>query len=429
MIAPILFFLLAVLLIVGAPIFVALSGAVLLVFALFSDMPLVIIIQRMFAGINKFALMSIPFFILAANLMGKGGISKRIIKLANIMVGSFPGGLGMTTILACMFFGAISGSSPATVVAIGALLYPALIEQKYGEGYSVGVITSSGSLGIIIPPSVTMIVYGAVTGSSVGTLFIAGFGAGFVYALLYMIYTFFFAKKKKDIVVLENPSMKEILKALADSAWGIGVPVIILGGIYGGVFTPTEAAAVAVVYALVVALFIYRELDLKGLYEVLRDSAIIVAQIMILLASASVFAWILTSEGITVAVAEALVGISSKKYVILALINIIVLIAGMFIDGASIIMILAPLFYPIAMQASIDPIHLGIILTVNCAIGMFTPPFGLNLFVASSITKLSIIKISRGVMPFIIMSIIALLLITYIPEISLWLPRQIYKAW
>lgn len=429
MIAPILFFLLAVLLIVGAPIFVALSGAVLLVFALFSDMPLVIIIQRMFAGINKFALMSIPFFILAANLMGKGGISKRIIKLANIMVGSFPGGLGMTTILACMFFGAISGSSPATVVAIGALLYPALIEQKYGEGYSVGVITSSGSLGIIIPPSVTMIVYGAVTGSSVGTLFIAGFGAGFVYALLYMIYTFFFAKKKKDIVVLEKPSMKEILKALADSAWGIGVPVIILGGIYGGVFTPTEAAAVAVVYALVVALFIYRELDLKGLYEVLRDSAIIVAQIMILLASASVFAWILTSEGITVAVAEALVGISSKKYVILALINIIVLIAGMFIDGASIIMILAPLFYPIAMQASIDPIHLGIILTVNCAIGMFTPPFGLNLFVASSITKLSIIKISRGVMPFIIMSIIALLLITYIPEISLWLPRQIYKAW
>ncbi|MCJ7618466.1 MAG: TRAP transporter large permease subunit [Desulfobacterales bacterium] len=429
MIAPILFFLLAVLLVVGVPIFVALSGAVLLVFALFSDMPLVIIIQRMFAGINKFALMSIPFFILAANLMGKGGISKRIIKLANIMVGSFPGGLGMTTILACMFFGAISGSSPATVVAIGALLYPALIEQKYGEGYSVGVITSSGSLGIIIPPSVTMIVYGAVTGSSVGTLFIAGFGAGFVYALSYMIYTFFFAKKKKDIVVLEKPSMKEILKALADSAWGIGVPVIILGGIYGGVFTPTEAAAVAVVYALVVALFVYRELDLKGLYEVLRDSAIIVAQIMILLASASVFAWILTSEGITVAVAEALVGISSKKYVILALINIIVLIAGMFIDGASIIMILAPLFYPIAMQASIDPIHLGIILTVNCAIGMFTPPFGLNLFVASSITKLSIIKISRGVMPFIIMSIIALLLITYIPEISLWLPRQIYKAW
>lgn len=429
MIAPVLFFLLAVLLVVNVPIFVALSGAVLLVFALFSDMPLVIIIQRMFAGINKFALMSIPFFILAANLMGKGGISKRIIKLANIMVGSFPGGLGMTTILACMFFGAISGSSPATVVAVGALLYPALIEQKYGERYSVGIITASGSLGIIIPPSVTMIVYGAVTGSSVGTLFIAGFGAGFFYALLYMIYTFFFAKKKKDIVVLEKSSMKEILKALADCAWGIGVPVIILGGIYGGVFTPTEAAAVAVVYALVVALFIYRELDLKGLYKVLRDSAIIAATIMILLASACVFAWILTSEGITVAIAEALVGISSKKYAILALINIIVLIAGMFIDGASIIMILAPLFYPIAMQASIDPIHLGIILTVNCAIGMFTPPFGLNLFVASSITKLSIFKISRGVMPFIIMSIIALLFITYIPEISLWLPRQIYKAW
>ena len=425
-----LFFLLAVLLVASTPIFVAVAGSVLLVFILFSDITLIVIIQRMFAGLNKFALMSIPFFILAANLMGEGGISKRIVKLANVMVGSFPGGLGMTTIFASMFFGAISGSSPATVVAIGALLYPALREQKYGDEYSIGVITASGSLGIIIPPSVTMIVYAAVTGASVGALFIAGFGAGVVYALSFSIYTFYFAKKiKKDIVVLEKSSMKEVLKALVDSAWGIGLSVIILGGIYSGVFTPTEAAAVAAVYALVVTVFIYRELDLKGVYKVLKNSAIITAQIMILLASASVFAWILTSEGITVTIAKKIIGFSSNKYVILALMNIVVLIAGMFIDGASIIMILGPLFYPIAMQVNIDPIHLGIVIVVNCAIGMFTPPFGLNLFVASSITKLSIFRISKGVLPFIIMSIIALLLITYIPGISLWLPRQIYEAW
>jgi C4-dicarboxylate transporter DctM subunit len=424
-----LFFVLAVLLVTNTPIFVAIAGSVLIVFILFSDITLIVIIQRMFAGLNKFALMSIPFFILAANLMGEGGISKRIIKLANVMVGSFPGGLGMTAIFASMFFGAISGSSPATVVAIGALLYPALREQKYGDDYSIGVITASGSLGIIIPPSVTMIVYAAVTGSSVGALFIAGFGAGVVYALSFAIYTFFFAKKKKDIVILEKSSMKEVLKALADSAWGIGLSVIILGGIYSGIFTPTEAAAVAVVYALFVALFIYRGLDLKGVYKVLKDSAIITAQIMILLASASVFAWILTSEGITVTIAKEIIGISSNKYVILALINIIVLIAGMFIDGASIIMILGPLFYPIAMQTSIDPIHLGIVMVVNCAIGMFTPPFGLNLFVASGVTKLSILRISRAVIPFIIMSIIALLLITYIPVVSLWLPRQVYGTW
>jgi C4-dicarboxylate transporter DctM subunit len=264
----------------------------------------------------------------------------------------------------------------------------------------------------------------------VGALFIAGFGAGVVYALSFSIYTFFFAKNiKKDIVVLEKSSIKEVLKALVDCAWGIGLSLIILGGIYSGIFTPTEAAAVAAVYALVVTVFIYRELDLKGVYKVLKNSAIITAQIMILLASASVFAWILTSEGITVTIAKKIIGISSNKYVILALMNIVVLIAGMFIDGASIIMILGPLFYPIAMQVNIDPIHLGIVIVVNCAIGMFTPPFGLNLFVASSITKLSIFKISRGVIPFIIMSIIALLLITYIPGISLWLPRQIYGAW
>ena len=421
-----LFVALIVFMVAGVPIFVALSGSSALSIAVFSNLDLVVIIQRMIAGLNKFSLMSIPFFILAANLMGEGGISKRIINLANAFVGHISGGLGMVAILASLFFGAISGSAPATVVAIGAILYPALKEKRYGVEYSSGVITAAGSLGIIIPPSVTMIVYGTVTGASVGSLFIAGFGAGIVYALMYVIYTYFYAKRHPEIIKQPKTNWSEKWKAIKESAWGMGVPVIILGGIYGGIFTPTEASAVAVIYALFVSMVIYRELSFKGLIECIKKSAISTVQIMILMAGACVFAWILTSEGITVAIADAILGVSSNKTVILLMMNIILLIAGMFLDGASIVTILGPLFFPIAMQAGIDPVHLGIVMVVNCAIGMFTPPFGLNLFVASSITEQPVMKVAKGAIPFIILSIIALILITYIPEISLWLPNQVY---
>lgn len=424
-----LFISLAVMLAASVPIFVSLCGSVAATFILFNDIDLVIILQRMFAGINKFSLMSIPLFVLAANLMGEGGISKRIINLANAFVGHIPGGLGMTAILASLFFGAISGSSPATVVAIGALLYPALLEKGYGKGFSAGVITAAGSLGIIIPPSVNMIVYGTVTGASVGTLFMSGFGAGIIYALTFMVYTYIYAKRHPEIVREEKTTWKQRLIAIKDSAWGMGVPVIILGGIYGGVFTPTEAAAVAAVYSIFVSLVIYREMDMKKFIDCVLKSAITTIQVMILLAAASVFAWILTSEGITVAIADAVLSVSDQKVIILLLMNIVLLIAGMFLDGASITTILGPLFLPIATQAGVDIIHLGIIMVVNSAIGMFTPPFGLNLFVASSITKEPMLKVAKGALPFIIMSLIALLLITYIPEISLWLPRQVYGTW
>lgn len=424
-----LFILLTLILLFTVPIFIGLSGSVALAFALFSDIDLVIILQRMFAGVNKFALMSIPLFVLAANLMGEGGISKRIIKLTNVLVGDIPGGLGMSVIIASAFFGAISGSAPATVVAIGALLYPALIANKYPEDYAAGVISASGSLGIIIPPSVTMIVYGTVTGASVGTLFIAGFGAGIVYALVYIIYTYFYARKHKEIVRAPKATMQERLTALKESAWGLGVPFIILGGIYGGVFTPTEAAAVAVVYSLIVALFIYKELNFKSVLNTIYRSALTTVQVMVLLAAASVFAWILASEGITLAIADAVLSVSSNQVVILFLMNIILLVAGMFIDGASFITILGPLFFPIAVNAGVDVIHLGIIMTVNAAIGMFTPPFGLNLFVASSITKQPIFKVAKGAIPFILLSFIILFIVTYFPEISLWLPRQLYGKW
>ena len=429
MTAIVLFGILGILLALNVPIFIALSGSVLMIFLLFTNIPLSTVILRQFAGLNKFALMSIPFFVLTANLMGAGGISRRLITLANSLVGFLPGGLGMTAVVACMFFGAISGSAPATVVAIGALLYPALLEKKYGQDFSAGVITSSGALGIIIPPSINMIVYGAVTGTSVGTLFISGFGAGLLFALLFIIYSFLYARNRQEIILQPRPSRQELLTSFKESLWGIGIPVIIIGGIYGGVFTPTEAAGVAVVYSLFVALFIYRELCIKDLYRVLVNSAMTTASVMIILASASVFAWILTSQGITLSITKALVSLSNSPYVLLFCINIAILIAGMFLDGASIIMILGPLLYPIAVRYGIDPIHLGIVITVNCAIGMYTPPFGLNLFVATGITKLPILRVTRGVLPFIWISLITLILITYLPEISLWLPRLIYGSW
>lgn len=424
-----LFILLCVLLIGTAPIFLALCGSTAVSFALFSDFDLVLILQRMFAGVNKLSLISIPMFIFAANIMSEGGISKRIINLANAFVGHIPGGLGMTVVLASLFFGAISGSAPATVVAIGGLLYPALKEKRYPDDYSAGVVTAAGSLGVIIPPSVTMIVYGVVTGASVGALFMAGFGAGIIYALIYMIYTYVVAKRDPEIDRSERMPWRQRLRALKDSAWAIGVPIIILGGIYSGIFTPTEASCVAVIYSMIVALFIHREMNLKQLIDCARRSALTTIQVMSLLAAASVFAYILTAQGVTVAMAEAVLSISSKKYVILLMMNIVLLICGMFLDGCSIITILGPLFYPMAVQAGIDPIHLGIVIVVNTAIGMFTPPFGLNLFVASTITKQPILKVSKGVVPFIIISIVALLIITYIPEISLFIPRIVYGTW
>ncbi len=425
----VLFIALAVFMVCGVPIFIALSGSTTLAFACFSNIDLVVIIQRMIAGLNKFSLMSIPFFILAANLMGEGGISKRIINLAKALFGHSIGGLGIVTVVSSMFFGAISGSSPATVVAIGALLFPALKEMNYPDEYSTGVITASGSLGIIIPPSVTMIVYGTVTGASVGALFMAGFGAGLVYGLTYIVYTVFFCKRHTEIIRLPKTSAKEKWIAVKESLWAMGVPIIILGGIYSGVFTATEASAVAVIYALFVATVVYKELSFDQLVNCIYRSAISTVQIMILMAGACVFSWILTSEGITIAIANSILSIGSNKYIILFLMNIILLIAGMFLDGASIVTIMGPLFFPIATSVGIDAVHLGIVMVINCAIGMFTPPFGLNLFVASNVMDKPVLKVAKGCIPFIIMSLIALLIITYIPEVSLFLPHQVYGTW
>lgn len=425
---PIIFAsLLGLLLASSTPIFIALAGAVMIVIWLDGFMPMAIVVERMFSGIDSFALMAIPFFILTGNLMGVGGLSRRIIRFADLLVGRLTGGLGITTVCSCMFFGAISGSSPATVVAVGGILYPALQAKGYKPPFSIGLIVASGSLGIIIPPSVVMIVYASVTGVSVGALFMAGVGAGLVYGLIFILYAVYHAWKH-DIPRSTPPTWREIGEGLKEASWGLGVPVLILGGIYGGVFTPTEAAAVSVVYAFFVSAVIYREKTMKEIIASVTASAATTAQVMIILSAAGVLAWYLTAQGLAVAMTNGVLSLSDNPVHIFLLINVAVIIVGMFLDAASIMVILGPLFYKVGLQVGIDPVHLGIVLTVNGAIGMFTPPFGLNLFVASSLGGVTYEQAVRGAIPYIGLAILALLLVTYIPEISMWLPRLLYAG-
>lgn len=422
-----LFVVLFLLFIISTPIFIALSFASLIAFALYTNMPLTAIAQRMLGGVDKFALMSIPFFILGANVMKSGGIARRILNFAYTLVGGIRGGLALTTELACMFFGAVSGSSPATVVAIGSLMYPALREKQYNDDFSIGLITSSGSVALLIPPSISAIVYGAVTGVSVGSLFMAGFGAGIIYGLAFLIYSYYYAVKN-NVPAGERSSLKEIWKATKDASWALGIPIIIMGGIYFGIFTPTEASGIAAAYAIFIGLFVYKELTWKELFRVSVQSAASTAQVMILLAGASVLSWILTIGKVPQQLTNLIIANNLSAWQFLLAINIILLIAGMFIDGSSAIIILAPLVYSIAVKLGINPVHLGVIMVANAAIGMFTPPFGLNLFVASSTAKIPLNRVFKGVLPFIVVSIIALIIITYIPDISLLLPRIVYKG-
>ncbi|WP_163538461.1 TRAP transporter large permease [Gracilibacillus sp. YIM 98692] len=419
------FILLLILVFTGMPMFIAIAGSVLVMLMGFNGIPAETVVQRMFSGLNQFPLMAIPLFILAANIMSRGGVSQRVIALTNALIGKVPGGMSVSVVLACLFFGAISGSSPATVVAIGSMMLPAMIKKNYPESFATGLIGSTSSLGIIIPPSITMIVYGAVTGTSVGELFIAGLSAGLVFAVVFIIYCILYGKKNQ-LVSNEPWSLQEIMYRIKDAFLGLGIPIIIIGGIYGGLFTPTESAGVAVIYAFIITMFVYREMKWKHLFEVLVDSGKTTATVMIILASASVLSWYLTVEQITLSVTEYITALTDNKIMILLLINIIILIAGMFLDGSSLIVILAPLFYSIGISYGIDPVHLGVIMTVNSAIGMFTPPFGLNLFVLMGISRQSLLKLSKGMIPFIAISLIVLAIITYIPEVALFLPNLLY---
>lgn len=414
-----------VLLLVSVPIFVSLALSTSIALVLFTDTTPIIMIQRLFGGIDKFALMAMPFFILAANAMDVGGLSTRILRLTRSLVGHVSGGVAMTTQMSSMFFGALSGSAPATVVAIGKIMYPELLRSGLSKTFAGGLIASAGSVSLIIPPSLTFIIFASVTNTSVGALFMGGLTAGIVFGLFVVLYLWYYAKKN-NLPRDKKASLKEVLKSAKDASWAMMVPIIILGGIYFGIFTATEAAGVSAIYAIVIGMFVYKEIDLKRLFEIGLSSAITSAQVMILIAAASAFAWFLTVGQVPQMLATFIVDNFASVNLFLLFVNILLLIAGMFIDGTSAIVILAPLLFPAAVTMGVDPIHFGVIVITNLAIGMFTPPFGLNIFVANSITKMSLMEALPGIMRFIFITLIVLILITYIPPISTYLPNLIY---
>ncbi len=381
--------------------------------------------MRMFAGVNNFSLMAIPFFILAAELMRIGGLSDRLIELAKALVGWVPGGLAAATVLACLFFGSISGSSPATVVAIGTIMYPALVAAGYNKYFAIGLITTAGTLGPIVPPSIALIIYGAVTGTSVGKLFAGGILPALLIASLLTAYCIVYASAKgyrRDPL----PTLKQIFAALRSAAWGMGLPVILLGGIYSGVFTPTESAAVACVYGWFVGAVVYRNIGLKDLGDILKGSGLTSATLLLITAGASAFSWLLASSGAPTKLATQVLSLSSDPITVMALFNVVMLVAGCFLDSASAIIVLSPLLQPIAAQVGVDPLHFGIITLVNFSIGMLTPPVGLNLFVAMSIAKMTLYEVFKASLPFIIMMFVALILVTYVPWISMAIPEMLF---
>jgi len=412
-----------VLLVLGIPIAIVLGVSSLVSIYYGSMIPLAIIPQRMFTATDSFPLLAIPLFMLAGALMENGGISKRLISLANTLVGSFTGGFAMAAILTCMFFAAISGSGPATVAAIGGIMIPAMVAKGYDKGFAAALLAVSGAIGIIIPPSIPMVTYGVMSGVSIGNLFTAGFGPGILIGLCLMITTYFLSKKNGWGGEKIPFSIIEVIKALKESIWALLMPVIILGGIYGGIFTPTEAAGVAVIYGLLVGIFIYRELKINIIPKVLVTSARTTAMIMLIISTAQVFGWIMTSERIPDAVARSILGVSDNRFIILLMINLMLLLVGCFMETNAALIILTPIFLPLVVSLGIDPLFFGIIMIANLAVGMATPPLGVNLYVAAGIEGISLERISKAAVPLLISNVVALLLLTFIEPITTFLPN------
>lgn len=410
-----------VMLIIGVPIAVILGVTTTVALIFFVDTPLHIITQQLFSALDKFVLLAIPFFIMAGSIMTRGGIARRLIAFVNAIVGWFPGGLAMAGILACIFFAAISGSSPATVVAIGSVMIPALIKAGYGKNFSLGLITVSGSLGIVIPPSIPMILYCLVMNVSIAEIFMAGILPGVLIGFSLMLYTYFMAKKN-NWRIEAKVSFSEILRTAKEGIWALLLPFIVLGGIYSGVFTPTEAAAVSVVYALFVEMFIHKEFQIKDITSVCSESAVLSACLLFILSTAMTFVWLLTAEQIPSQLADIIIEHINTPWMFLLTVNILFLILGCFMDDVSAMLILAPLFLETLNRYGINLVHFGIVMVLNIQMGMLTPPFGLNLFVSSGITKEPVLKIAKGVFPFLIIMLFCLLIVTYVPWISLVLP-------
>jgi C4-dicarboxylate transporter DctM subunit len=406
------------LLLLGFPIFMVLLTAVTVALVVFMHVPLAALHQNLFASINATPLLAVPFFIYAGELMGRGSVAQRLVDFVQGGVGSVRGSLGVTAVGTSAIFGAISGASAATVATIGKVMVPAMRRAGYPEAFTAGLITSVGAIDVIIPPSIPMIVYGAAAEESVARLYAAGVVPGLMIAVMIAVYVMWRARRE-NFGAGERFDRQRFLSAAGRSLWALGAPVIILGGIYGGVFSPTEAAAVACVYAALVTTLVFRELGLKDIVEAAASTVMFTGQILIIVACAGVFAWLLTVNQVPATITGWLQSLNVSAWMLLLAINILLLLVGCFLDPLSAILLLSPLLVPMVKSVGVDTVHFGIVVTVNLAIGLFHPPFGINIFVAQSVLGLKLETIYRGIIPFVVIYLIALGLITYIPDISL----------
>jgi C4-dicarboxylate transporter DctM subunit len=420
----IIFSLLVVLMLTGMPISISLGLTVLSFLFFMTEVPVEAVALKLFTGIEKFEIMAIPFFILAGNFLTHGGVARRMIKFATAMVGHFYGGLGLGGVLACALFAAVSGSSPATVVAIGSILMPAMVKAGFPKRFGAGVITTSGALGILIPPSIVMVMYSVSTNTSVGALFMAGVIPGIVMATMLGLTTWYRARSN-NYPRQPKASWGERWQAFRESAWGLFLIVVVMGGIYSGIFTPTEAAAMSAVYAFFVAVFVYRDMGLRDVPRVLLSSANMSAMLLYIITNAVLFSFLMTHENIPQEMADWMIGTGVGVIGFLLIANVLLLIAGNFMEPSSIVLILAPILFPIAMKLGIDPIHFGILMVVNMEVGMCHPPVGLNLYVSSGITKMGITELTIAVWPWLLTMLVFLMIVTYWPPLSLWLPKTL----
>jgi C4-dicarboxylate transporter, DctM subunit len=419
-----IFGLLVALMLTGMPISISLGLTVLSFLFLMTEVPIEAVALKLFTGIEKFEIMAIPFFILAGNFLTHGGVARRMIAFATSMVGHFHGGLGLGGVLACALFAAVSGSSPATVVAIGSILMPAMLKAGFPNRFGAGVITTSGALGILIPPSIVMVMYSVSTNTSVGALFMAGVIPGLVLATMLGLTTWYRAWKN-DYPRQPKASWRERWITFRKAIWGLFLIIVVMGGIYTGIFTPTEAAAMSAVYAFFVAVFVYKDMGMKDVPKVLLSSANMSAMLLYIITNAVLFSFLMTHENIPQEMADWMMGTGVGVIGFLIVANILLLLAGNFMEPSSIVLILAPILFPIAIKLGIDPVHFGIIMVVNMEVGMCHPPVGLNLYVASGITKMGITELTIAVWPWLLTMLVFLIVVTYWAPLSLWLPRTL----
>jgi len=420
-----LFGLLFGLMLIGVPVAVSLGTSTMITALMFTDMELMGVPQKVFDGLDHYSLMAIPMFILAGAFLSKGSASKRIIEFAKAIVGHLPGGLPISAIFASIIFAAVSGSSPATVVAIGSVMYGAIKAEGYPTKYAIGTIATAGSLGILIPPSIVFIVYGVTAEQSIGKLFMAGVIPGLMIGFMMMVVTYIGAVRlgfKRSTMAPFSVRLKKFKEAF----WALMLIVIVIGGIYGGLFTPTEAGAASAVYAFVVSVFIYKDLKIKDLYPIVLEAAMTSSMIFFIIANAMIFSHFLTDESIPQTITQMILNANVGPIMFLVIVNILLFLMGQFMEPSSVVMITVPLLLPIAMSLGIDPIHFGVVMIVNMELGMITPPVGLNLFVASGITGLSLKEVIVASLPWSMTILVGLLLVTYIPIISLWLPNLMF---